>query len=454
MELRQRRTASEKVQEAKKAPAAPPPPPTRKRKAPTKRQPPPPRKVSRSKSRDRPTASTPPNFGVEKEVVVSSDRQTPQTWADQLDDDAKQLERDIVELRRQRDRSSSAEGQIPVQTPVVRFEGDLPRQRPLPSSVERTKALVDYTSTGRPSILRSSSVPGPSQRPHQSQSKKGKERALTSSPPTLPGPSPSTDDTSLPDIQAILQIKINKNIISTKRYPIWSTDFHYIDIGDEIATVQNKYREDRRREGKKLKIASITDPIAVISATGLKQPIYSSFRTDEDRAVIRKDILRLYRMNKNREIQVVITAEASFIVVSEQTPKPQYHRPEAQVILDDSDEGDIEHTSAVRGRSQSKPLPPDTRRHLKETATQRMRRQQDVEQVIAGATNNFVLDITTRYQCKDRTCVNHGHTCYPGKETGHLALTAVDLMMWNEAIQAKRCSVETPPGQMIISILT
>lgn len=131
---------------------------------------------------------------------------------------------------------------------------------------------------------------------------------------------------------------------------------------------------------------------------------------------------------------MVVTSESSILVLGEQL-----------VIPDNSTQ---EEAGVVRERSQNRPVKPG-----KETATQRMRRQQDTDQVVAAATNNHVLELTTRWQCKDRTCVNHGHSCFPTKELGHLFIQTHDLTVWNEAIRAGRTTVSSPPTETIAAII-
>ena len=153
-------------------------------------------------------------------------------------------------------------------------------------------------------------------------------------------------------------------------------------------------------------------------------------------------MLNLYRSKKVTNVQVIVGTEWNLMTTSQCTPPL-----DNQLRTFRNDEQTSGQPRNQLRRSVSQPPP------QRETATQRIRRQQDTDYLLATTTNSSVLDLTTRYQCKDRTCLNHGHTCFPTKQLGHLAVTSLDLTVWNEAIRANRASLNNPPTDMITGIV-
>ena len=425
MDLRRGRKVSAKVQEAEQPPAPQP-----KRKAPAKRHGSRKQKLpARTRPPKKPVSDQLVGGVVEDAAVQNKDRALP-SFLQQLRDEEEEIVRDMADLAQGRSKSSSPEGRLPVQPSSVRF-GGASSKKPPPANLSPSR---------RPGILRSSSMPGPSQRPD-----KGKGRALTSSPP-------AAEDTSKPEINVMLQVKINKQIVYSQRYSLWTV--HPNDLHDKITHQHWIYQEARRKEGKRLQIKDVYNPMTVITATGLKQPIHQVWSDEADLELIRADVLRLYRANKTREIQVVVTANASFVIVGEVTPEPA---PAAAIEIGwEQTSAFSDHATSVRARSQSRqPAPASTLQHRpqKESATQRMRRQQNTQQMIATATGDAAMDIGMRWQCKDRTCFNHGHCCFPTKQMGHLLVTSLDITIWNEAIRAGRTTIDQPPAEVVAGII-
>lgn len=161
-----------------------------------------------------------------------------------------------------------------------------------------------------------------------------------------------------------------------------------------------------------------------VTCPGVKQPIQQSLKAEEDLNIIREEVLALHQRGRE-DIRVGAMIDYSFD-----------RREEAEEI----------ETPITSSRKR-------TRSNGKETATQRMKRQQEQDRALAVATNDQSLDLTVRYQCRDKTCTNYGYPCYKTKAMGHLHLTALDFSLWNEAIQRKRATLDHPPTEMIAAIM-
>ena len=402
MQLRNSRTVSAKVQEAQKPPLA-----RRKRKTAAKRKP------TSQKLAARPAVhSTPiPPIDNGSEVQREEDKEDlAQERRVRTPEQPSFYGQSMDEFMR-----TPSEGDIPnlqSQASVVRFEDEvnLPRRQTLPQS--------SYSRPGR-----SSSVLGPSQRSQPSQTPNNKRRALSTSP---------VDDNDLPNVRLALQVKVNRSIIYSRHYDLWNVDISMVKADIQEST--QEYCRERTDAGNRIKASITSHPMATITAFGLKNPIHQTCRKGNDLDSVREEVWRLYRTKRVKEIQVIVGCEYSVVIIGQRTPSPI----------------DNERTPTVQPQSQSRQ---PSQRPQRETASQRMRRQQEVEQVVATATNNSALDIANRLQCKDRSCFNYGHTCFPTKSLGHLRVTGLDLTVWNEGIQAGRASLECPPADMIAGII-
>ena len=59
--------------------------------------------------------------------------------------------------------------------------------------------------------------------------------------------------------------------------------------------------------------------------------------------------------------------------------------------------------------------------------------EEDLEQAIG----NYILRLTTRWQCADKTCPSYGFSCYPIGNS-HVLLDNNDLRMWNVLIRSQK----------------
>ena len=242
MELCRGRTATAKVQEALQ-----PTPPGRRRKAPAKRD-------RRPKKLPACPASRPPStplasHGVEvqeeEEAVLVAQEQQVQT-----PEQPSFYGQTMDEFMR-----TPSEGEIPnlqSQASIVRFEDEVNSPR------RQTTPFSEQYQTGR-----SSSVPGPSQRPRLSQTTRDKRRALSTSPVENSHPS---------DVRLALQVKVNRVIIYSRHYNLWNIDIKMVKA-DITENTQEYYRK-HVNSGTHIKSSISSHLIAIITVYRLKNPIH------------------------------------------------------------------------------------------------------------------------------------------------------------------------------------
>ena len=76
-----------------------------------------------------------------------------------------------------------------------------------------------------------------------------------------------------------------------------------------------------------------------------------------------------------------------------------------------------------------------------------------MEQALGVATGDSTIELTVKYQCKDKHCPNYNHTCFPGGRAGHLTMLNDDLRSWNEQIKNGNANLNSCPNEVLANMI-
>lgn len=266
--------------------------------------------------------------------------------------------------------------------------------------------------------------------------KKPQSARVQEKQPTRDSPTPYAP-IDIGDIRASIRLVIGANY---KILTGWRSRIDAIDI-EELKTTANAELKKQAAQVQRPGYTTTTNlsaPTAAITARGVK-PIYISVDNEDSFDRAKEEINELLSLGK-QAISITITFRCH-INSSKQTA------PEA-VTGEGSSRNNLAAGTAINTHTNT-----HQQRHDKETAAQRQRRQIDTHQQIAAATNSHILELTSRYQCRDKSCANYNRHCFSMAKLGHLFLSTPDLVAWCEAINGKRTTVAMPPADVVASVI-
>lgn len=158
--------------------------------------------------------------------------------------------------------------------------------------------------------------------------------------------------------------------------------------------------------------------MATISAHSIK-PIVTSPCNGNDIRELSYVVQSLFRKGKTTNLTVIVTSDLKY------TRKTF---------------GDVTHVEPPATQATTQTPRARKRTHtgtVRETTTVRLGRQVVIEEQIETGTGNYVLALTTRLQCADKTCPHYGYSCYPFGRS-HLFLDNNDIRTSNEMIRSKK----------------
>ena len=220
-------------------------------------------------------------------------------------------------------------------------------------------------------------------------------------------------------------LTIDKQTIFTQRWR-YHNPFSFEQFEDSVHDLVQKWVDNESHKednGIIIRCFEIGRPVGELTAWGIKKPLLFVLSSDITVMSMQREVVGLLEQHK-RDIQLEVI----------------WGFKSKRVIQPHSGDEVPTQTVAVGGRK---------RAHTREDATRRQRRQVEVENAIETATNNFVMETTRRWHCRDRTCKNNRFTCFPLGKVGHLRITTNELTVWNEAIRGDRATVSMPPVEVI-----
>ena len=149
---------------------------------------------------------------------------------------------------------------------------------------------------------------------------------------------------------------------------------------------------------------SLVPLIAALSARGLKTAKLSIVSEDAFE-LVKEDIDELLNEGKGESLRVTITIRA--IITSTKKVATQPVNAEMSGAL---------------------PTDAPPQRREKESTNKRQHRQIATHEIMEAATNQHILKLNARYQCKDTACPNYNFRCFIIAKLGHLVLTNPDLV--------------------------
>ena len=280
---------------------------------------------------------------------------------------------------------------------------------------EYDTASSSMASEGRQSSAGAADSPEPSQLVQGAQNK-GKAAVVRDRSPT---------DDELRAVRAVNQITVDKRVVYTERWPWRGMDFDYwVNATKEFL---DKWRADKLEiePGFVFCVKELARPVGTVSCYGIKEPAVFAIISDTAIKEIEEEVFRLIQLGK-RDIRLLVSWD--FRTIEE----PRYDPP--------GNHGEESQTPTGNRRKRAAP---------REDATRRQRRQVEFDAAVHTATGSFAPQITGKWQCRDKTCGNHGFVCYPLGKVGHLRITGPEITHWNEAIRGGRATVDMPPADVI-----
>lgn len=181
-------------------------------------------------------------------------------------------------------------------------------------------------------------------------------------------------------------------------------------------------------------------PLVTVMVNNLKNPVQISLQGQRDVNTIIKEVQNLRRQRKKG---IRVLAGFDYMECAREGVK----QPRNNTQGDRQGEQTAAGQSTATGQSSSR-----KRARTTETATQRQRRQADVDNILAAATNDTIPQLTRNFQYHDKTYSNHGFTCSNIGKIGHFALTTTDLVTWNEQVRTGKWDMKSPPPEVLANL--